>query len=163
MNRFVDRRKFVSAATANGADAPGVLMMIQVDEFEAIRLEWGEPAIARAEEVVREAVSDSLRDDDIITQVGAARYIIYAVDARLNVGYRIAERVRSAIAGLMFQPAPGETQKLSVSIGGVLSAPKRDAEQMIALAEECLGTARSNGNGNGNVVMKTYFRAKKAA
>lgn len=161
MSKFVDRRRFVSSANSSSADTPGVLMMVHVDEFEAIRLEWGSPASKRAEGIIREAVSNAVREQDIVSEVGPARYIVFAVNARLTQGNQIAERVRKAVAETMFQPAPGETVKLSVSIGGVLSAPKQDAELMIGLAEECLGTARNSGNGN--VVMKTYFRAKKAA
>lgn len=157
MTHFLERRAFVETTNAANAQANGILMMLDGDNFSQISKRYGAFAAELAIQAVETAVIESMRDGDVVSYLGKDRFVVFAKDAKLAEGQQIADRIRAAVATATFEPEHGIIHQLTISVGAVVAAQKQDADRLIMLANSCLDHAKRNGRNT--VVMKTYFRA----
>lgn len=156
MTQFLEKRSFVKTANSKSADAKGVLMMLDGDQFFEITKRFGIIGSEMAVQRIEEVVSECIRKDDIVSHIDSDRFVVFVHNVSLAEGQEVAERIRASIADLAFEPHRGVRHKITVSIGAVIVSPRSDADEMLRLAEECLGHAKQNGRNT--IVIKTYFK-----
>lgn len=160
MTQFLERRSFVKTARAKSADAKGVMMILDGDHFFDITKSFGVVGHEMAVQRIEDVIAENIRKDDIVSHLEGDRFVVFAHNVSMAEGQEIAERIRQSVSTLKFEPNRGVRHQMTVSVGAVIVTPKCDFDQMLVLAEECLGHAKRNGRNT--VVMKTYFRAKPA-
>ena len=77
---------------------PGVLMMIDVDDFKQVNDMHGHEAGDRTLRLVAEAIADSIRPQDFAARIGGDEFAAILPDAGLAPTRELAERIRRAIA-----------------------------------------------------------------
>lgn len=161
MTEFLERRNFVKRTNAANSQHKGVLLLLDGDNFHEISERWGPVAYEMAIQQIEEVVAAAVREEDLVSYLEGDRFVVYVNRAKLAEGNVIADRIRQSIAATPFEPEHGVRHRLTVSIGGVVAAPKQDTDRLLDLAESCLRHAKHNGRNN--VVMKTYFRTTAPA
>lgn len=123
----------------------GALLLIDVDHFKHINDQWGhlcgDEALVRISGTIRSA----LRSDDIAGRMGGEEFAVFVPCADENDARRVAERIRTEIAQIDFNPGDGEAHRLSVSVGVALSDDATQMSAIIRVADQRLYRAKSLG------------------
>jgi diguanylate cyclase (GGDEF)-like protein len=114
---------------------PGVLLMIDVDDFKQINDTHGHEAGDRTLRLVGEAIAESIRPQDFAARIGGDEFAAILPVAGLAPPREVAERIRCAIAATAAQ--------VTVSIG--VASLARDARAALLAADEALYDAKSGG------------------
>ncbi len=120
---LLNRRQFETAlsqemdrTTRSGGSA--MLLLLDIDHFKRINDTYGHPA---GDEVIRR-VADMLehrvRPMDTVARIGGEEFAAILPDCAASGGYAVAERVRRAVEALDIEVAPGQTVRVTVSLGG---------------------------------------------
>jgi diguanylate cyclase (GGDEF)-like protein len=124
--------------------------LLDIDRFKLINDTYGH---LTGDEVLKEiahTLRTMLREYDLAGRFGGEEFAVLLPQTRAVDAFRIAERIRSAIAGLcIIAPgaAGGERVHVTVSIGvaALDSAAKRGYAELIAAADAALYRAKSGG------------------
>jgi diguanylate cyclase (GGDEF)-like protein/PAS domain S-box-containing protein len=115
---------------------PGVLMMIDVDDFKQVNDTYGHEAGDRTLRLVAEAIADSIRPQDFAARIGGDEFAAILPVAGLAPSREAGERVRRAIAATA-------DPSVTVSIG--LAPLAHDARAALLAADQALYEAKSTG------------------
>ena len=124
---------------------PYVLMMLDIDHFKAINDEYGHEAGDRVLAQVSDLLSESVRAGDFVFRYGGEEFLILLVDVQLDIGSRVAEKIRMQVAGHAFDIGQPEPLKVTCSIGVALHERQPDYNHVITAADQLLFRAKSNG------------------
>ncbi|MBN8889748.1 MAG: PleD family two-component system response regulator [Rhodospirillales bacterium 70-18] len=127
-----------------GGDMVAV-MMLDLDHFKEVNDRWGHPVGDQALRVVAETLRGRVRVFDSIARYGGEEFVVVMPGASAQEAQGAAERLRSAIEQIRFEPEPGQVHQLTVSIGVACSAPGRTPEQVLQMADAALYTAKNAG------------------
>jgi diguanylate cyclase (GGDEF)-like protein len=138
------------------SDSPLTILMIDVDHFKAYNDAHGHPAGDRVLKRVANILKNSLRNTDFVARYGGEEFAILLVDTPLSFAAKVADKVRTAVRGSVFEGAK-ESQpsgKVTISIGmagwpmhgktaasliesadGALYAAKRAGRDQVKMAE----------------------------
>src|SRR5262249_27472970 len=127
--------------------SPSSLILVALDNFEAVHESAGYPAGAVLLRAVTDEIVRSIRSEDVVTRYAANELAIIVPAASRTEVFRIAEHVRSRVAAL--RVTVGD-QPLSVTatIGSAeLDECRADAtaHELVALAERRLARAKIEG------------------
>jgi diguanylate cyclase (GGDEF)-like protein len=117
--------------------------LIDVDHFKAYNDQLGHLAGDNALRALATLVRGELRDGDGAYRYGGEELLIVLPDAHLEIARRVAERVRTAVAGAGIPHPGGIGGIVTVSIG--LAAGAGDAGRMLTRADAALYAAKSGG------------------
>ncbi len=131
----------------------GVLaaMMLDLDHFKSINDRYGHAAGDAALQAVATAIRKQVRLFDTVARYGGEEFAIVMPGATAADAAVAAERLRREIAGLRFEPLPGVTHALTISIGvAAVGAEEVDdgeaaAEILLRRADEALYQAKRQG------------------
>ena len=147
-----NRRRLAEAlddvwAHAAGAREPISAIMVDVDYFKRYNDTYGHLVGDACLQRVASALSRSVRTGDIVARYGGEEFSVLLPDADLDAARRIAERVRTEIAGLEQEHATSPSGFVTVSIGVASAHPRGDssAEELVRLADEGLYAAKHGG------------------
>jgi len=145
LNRGAFTRK-VEADLASPASAggTGALLVVDADDFKRVNDRFGHQAGDEALRRIADAIRRNVRKSDLVGRLGGEEFGVYLAEASHAKVDEIAERVRRAVAALVFTPA-GVICPLSVSIGGISFSKPAVYEEVYRLADERLYMAKSNG------------------
>ncbi len=131
----------LSAAQPNGI----AVMMVDVDHFKSVNDRWGHAVGDRALKAVAEMLRGRTRVFDSIARYGGEEFVVVIPGAGPLDAMTAAERLRSSIARMEFEPMPGTTHSLTVSIGISFSGHQTTAEEMLKVADHAMYRAKHGG------------------
>jgi diguanylate cyclase (GGDEF)-like protein len=108
----------VQFARSERAGGDVSIVMLDLDDFKAINDQHGHPYGDQVLIAVADAVRGSVRGHDTVARLGGEEFAILLPDCDASTAYDIAERARSAIAGI-----PTGSGSLTCSAGVATSPP----------------------------------------
>ena len=123
----------------------GAIIYSDVDKFKSLNDRLGHPAGDAALIHFARIIRDQIRNGDVAARVGGEEFAIWLPSARLEVGYRIAERIRIRLNTTPWD-WQGRAWALSASFG-VAACPEtsRDIGDLIPQADAALYVAKNSG------------------
>ena len=130
-----------------GGQANGIsLMMIDVDHFKAINDQYGHAIGDRALKAIAETLRNRTRVFDTIARYGGEEFVVVMPGAGVSDAMNAAERLRSAIELMPFNPAAGANCGITVSIGVSFSQGANDTpETLLQSADHAMYQAKRAG------------------
>jgi diguanylate cyclase (GGDEF)-like protein len=130
------------------------LAALDIDDFDALRRQHGEPATDRLLGRVAEILNTTVRRVDIVARVAQAEFAVLAPQTDRAQGLMLCERIRERITAEALTVI-GSPVEVSASIGLVtLSTDAPETfEQFLVLVEQRLSQARSDGGNRVGVTL----------
>ena len=125
---------------------PGVLLMIDVDNFKQVNDKHGHDAGDRTLRLVGEAIADSIRPQDFAARIGGDEFAAILPVAGLAPAREVGERIRRAVAA---------TAALSVTVSIGVAPLGREARVALLAADHALYEAKSGGRDQVSCVSQT--------
>jgi len=128
--------------------APAVALaaiMLDLDHFKQINDSHGHAA---GDAVLRQSADllmRTARDTDIPVRFGGEEFIIFAIGAGAAGANKLAERIRSTIAGYRFELGNDRSLQVTASLGVARRKPGESLDELIRRADEALYIAKQNG------------------
>jgi diguanylate cyclase (GGDEF)-like protein len=146
MTGVLNRAAFMSAlnSTRRRTDA-GMLLIIDADNFKYVNDTHGHQQGDAALQLISHAIRQSVRVNDIVGRIGGEEFSVFLVDADIEEGLVVAERVRLAVEGLRFSPSDGKYLPMSVSIGAARFRRPLSWSQIMREADSRLYEAKRRG------------------
>ncbi|MCB1420513.1 MAG: GGDEF domain-containing protein [Notoacmeibacter sp.] len=123
----------------------GALLIVDADHFKAINDNYGHLTGDEALLAITDAIVKSVSDCDILGRIGGEEFAVYLAGASPTDASAVAERIRSAVEALHFEPRTNVVRALSVSIGGTLIKPGASISEMMREADSRLYEAKNAG------------------
>ncbi|MEL6874492.1 MAG: GGDEF domain-containing protein, partial [Pseudomonadota bacterium] len=136
IKQFDDRRK---AAEKN------VLMIVDADHFKNINDGYGHPIGDKALILLASVFKRSLRKQDLVGRIGGEEFGILLPDTVEAEGEIIGEMLRHEIENIPFEPQPGKTHRMTVSIGLTGVSPREERAIPMRNADTALFEAKRRG------------------
>jgi diguanylate cyclase (GGDEF)-like protein len=142
----LNRRAFTSrvGASLSGVSGSAALLVIDADHFKTVNDRFGHERGDEVLQLIANAIRDSVREGDLVGRIGGEEFGVFLEDAGLDVADLVAERIRAAVNGL-FITSDGIAQRLSVSIGGAISADNDGFSELFRIADRRLYEAKHAG------------------
>ena len=142
--RHFDELADLLAQGRRAGDALGVLM-VDVDRFKSLNDRHGHAAGDAVLGEIARAIAASVRLGDTPARYGGEEFAVILRRATLEQAVVVAERIRSAVAGLDLAPA-GVTGRVSVSVGVAVGAERGLAvSALVGRADRALYEAKRRG------------------
>lgn len=119
------------------------LVLLDLDDFEAIQERLGRAAADRVLAEVGLRVRRIARGTDLACRVGGDEFAVVMPESGLEDGVRLSERVQSAVSS----PALLQVGTLEVSAGVAELGPDDDARSLFGHADRALSRAKAEGRG----------------
>jgi diguanylate cyclase len=120
-------------------------VMVDIDFFKRINKTHGHENGDRVLEQLAEILTQQVRLGDFIFRLGGEEFLIILADIDLDVMQRVAEKIRSMVAGCAFKLSEQKTLSMTVSLGTAIHDRHPDFTRTIKLAAEALYVAKENG------------------
>lgn len=122
------------------------LVLMDIDHFKSVNDTYGHQQGDMVLAAVAEAVQVELRRYDLAARYGGEEFAMVLPETSLHDGLAVAERVRQAVAEMIF-PAPLHNLTVTISQGvAALPSPYIDSvDILIRAADEALYRAKHNG------------------
>jgi two-component system cell cycle response regulator len=134
----------VSRATGSGKEVS--ILMLDLDHFKPINDTHGH---AIGDEVLKEVaqrISHGVREIDLAARIGGEEFVVVMPDSTDDVGVKVAERLRAAIAKTpVVVPAPAGPIAVTVSVGVASVAPGESGVSALRRADQALYAAKEAG------------------
>jgi diguanylate cyclase (GGDEF)-like protein len=123
----------------------GAIIYADLDRFKDLNDKLGHPAGDAALMHFARIIREQIRNGDVGARIGGEEFAIWLPAARLEVGFRIAERIRIKLNTTQWDWR-GRTWPLSASFG-VAACPdtSRDVSDLIPQADAALYVAKNSG------------------
>jgi diguanylate cyclase (GGDEF)-like protein len=159
--------------TARGGNERAAILMLDLDQFKEFNDRFGHPAGDEALRVFAHLLASSIREPDLAARYGGEEFAVYLAGAGVAEAAEVAERVRERTETTIIPLGPGQTGRLTVSIG-VAVAPDDGTERVLLMKAADDALYRAKLAGRNQVVVRTPLeeiigarptrsRAKKAA
>ncbi|WP_209619484.1 GGDEF domain-containing protein [Frateuria flava] len=126
---------------ALGRDAPAGVIMLDLDRFKAINDTYGHPVGDRVLQAVASGCKELLRGDECISRWGGEEFMALVPEIDASGLSQVAERLRSAIAGLAVAPV----QAVTASFGVTMIEPDDTLDTVLQRADRALYRAKEQG------------------
>ena len=146
----MNRAAFYREAANYADDAPGCVLLADIDHFKAINDEHGHAAGDEALKLVAATLRAALRPDDLLGRVGGEEFAMLLVGLPFGLGMAIAERARGAIDALQFRSSEGEPVALSISVGVAPYRAGWSLDNALAQADAAMYGAKRGGRNRVN-------------
>lgn len=131
---------------ARGSDARAAVLMLDLDHFKEFNDRYGHPAGDEALRVFAGLLRSSIRETDVAARYGGEEFAIYLHDTDAAAAAEIAERIRERTETTIIPLGPGQTGRLTVSVG-IAAAPDDGLDRvgLLRAADEALYRAKLAG------------------
>jgi diguanylate cyclase (GGDEF)-like protein len=123
---------------------PMSLILFDIDMLKHINDEYGLQAGDEVLRAVAEVTKAVVRDNDIVTRWGGEEFLIFLRDCELDVAARLADKLRSAIAGYDFG-LPMDSHQVTASVGVAQYLLQEPEERFFARADQARYEAKASG------------------
>jgi diguanylate cyclase (GGDEF)-like protein len=122
------------------------ILMIDLDHFKEFNDRYGHPAGDEALRVFAGLLGSSIREHDVAARYGGEEFAVYLAGAGEQEAAEVAERIRQRAEATIIPLGPGQTGRLTVSVG-IAVAPDDGTERVLLLkaADEALYRAKLAG------------------
>ena len=115
------------------------------DHFKSINDSYGHLIGDEALIAITRRIRQSVRAHDIVGRIGGEEFAVYLRGAGKDDAFLVADRIRKAVADLVFEPEAGRRHPLTVSIGGVVEAQDLPLPEALRRADSSLYAAKNGG------------------
>ncbi len=136
---------FDEMAAARANRRRGALLIVDADHFKSINDRYGHLVGDRALTLLSASIASAVRERDVVGRIGGEEFAIYLPQTGLDDAVDIAERIRSSVGAIRFDPTPGTPHPLTVSIGVAKADHSRSRSVLFAAADACLYEAKKRG------------------
>jgi diguanylate cyclase (GGDEF)-like protein len=151
-----EREAATEVARAARTRTPLAVALVDIDHFKAVNDTYGHLVGDRALKEIGDAFKLLLREYDLVGRFGGEEFVLLLPQTREHDAYRIAERVRTYIAGAPVRAADGpgaDPVRVTVSIGvAALDSYRRDLTELLAAADGALYRAKQAGRNQVHMV-----------
>jgi len=134
----------VSFATRHRTEV--ALVMLDLDHFKAVNDSYGHPAGDQVLIEVVWGVTAAIRLEDMLVRYGGEEFVVVARDIPLAGAYRLAERLREAIAQLSIKVERGVIRPTaSFGCATLACCADQSAEELVATVDRRLYEAKRRG------------------
>lgn len=124
---------------------PLSLCIVDVDLFKPINDRYGHICGDGVLQQIAALVQRHARNDDVAARIGGEEFAVLLPECEPAAAYRLAERLREAVAGNVFTLG-GESRQITISIGiSALSQERDDRNSLMGAADAALYRAKSEG------------------
>ncbi len=129
-----------------GKDDPAAVLMLDLDHFKDFNDRYGHAAGDEALRAFASLLSTSIRDQDVAARYGGEEFAIFLAGLGEREAAEVAERIRERTEAMIMPLGPGQTGRLTVSIG-IAVVPEEGTERVALLkaADEALYRAKLEG------------------
>lgn len=145
---FFEERLDAEVAYAQRHGTKVAVLLIDIDHFKVINDTHGHAAGDDVLRAVAREIGRTLRVEDVLARYGGEEFAILARAATRLDAYRMAERVKNAVAALRVPFADGEEAGVTISVGIARLMERPDAalpSELLKLADERLYKAKAAG------------------
>jgi diguanylate cyclase (GGDEF)-like protein len=151
-----EREAATQVTRAARTRTPLAVALVDIDHFKTVNDTYGHLVGDRALKEIGDAFKLLLRDYDLVGRFGGEEFVLLLPQTREHDAYRIAERIRTYIAGAPIRAAaePGaDPVRVTVSIGmAALDSYRRDLTELLAAADGALYRAKQAGRNQVHMV-----------
>jgi diguanylate cyclase (GGDEF)-like protein len=151
-----EREAEIQVTRAARTRTPLAVALVDIDHFKAVNDTYGHLVGDRALREIGDAFKALLREYDLVGRFGGEEFVLLLPQTREHDAYRIAERIRTYIAGTPIRVAdePGaDPVRVTVSIGvAALDSDRRDVTELLAAADSALYRAKQSGRNHVHMV-----------
>jgi diguanylate cyclase (GGDEF)-like protein len=132
--------------TARPDGVPASILMLDLDHFKDFNDRYGHPAGDEALRVFASLLEASIREHDVAARYGGEEFAVFLAGAGQQEAAEVAERIRERTEATIISLGPGQTGRLTVSVG-IAVAPDDGSERTVLLkaADEALYRAKLAG------------------
>jgi diguanylate cyclase (GGDEF)-like protein len=146
----VERRLAARAAEGRGHAA---VLMLDLDHFKDFNDRYGHPAGDEALRVFAGLLSEGVREQDIAARYGGEEFAVYLAGLNELEAGEVAERIRERTESTIIPLGPGQTGRLTVSIG-VAIVPEDGADRVMILKAADAALYQAKLAGRNRVVLR---------
>jgi diguanylate cyclase (GGDEF)-like protein len=153
--RYFDQRLVEEVARAQRTSSAIALLMVDIDHFKVVNDTYGHPCGDDVLVQVAQIVRDSVRTSDVVCRYGGEEIAVVLPESTTRpllqgaeVGQRVAERMRAAVAGHVFRSAEKDLPvrvTISIGVGSSVDVQELSAHDLLALADQALYAAKDAG------------------
>ncbi len=131
---------------ASGQVNTVAVLMLDVDHFKQVNDRFGHAAGDKALKAIAEVLRGRTRVFDSVARYGGEEFTVVMPGASSQDAINAAERLRAAIAEVVFHPLPDVQHQLTASIGvGFSDWPHMTPEQILQVADAAMYRAKRGG------------------
>ena len=134
-----------SIASCIAMEQPISLLFLDVDHFKNFNDRYGHP---QGDEVLRRmgrVIRDSLRGGDIPCRYGGEEFAVILPGTGIDGALMVAERIRTGISAVPFEPPDHEPVTVTVSVGVAQHGQGELAPRLVERADQALYRAKAGG------------------
>lgn len=122
------------------------LLMVDIDHFKKVNDKYGHQAGDFVLKAVTEALSQSIREIDLLARYGGEEFVIVFSNVPISQGLKLAERLRKSVEELNITlPEINESISCTISIGITEYKDTDSIAQFIEKADKALYRSKSEG------------------
>jgi len=144
------------AAWSQRYHRPLAVVLVDVDDFKLVNDRYGHITGDRALQAVAGALTDAVRASDLVARYGGDEFAVVAPELEPDEFDTLCNRIVERVRALSLPTEDGQNVLLSVSVGGVVAAPRTDGfiarpEDLLAAADRGLYAAKRAGKDRASV------------
>ncbi|WP_258903348.1 diguanylate cyclase [Actinokineospora sp. UTMC 2448] len=129
-----------------GREGPAfAVLIVDVDHFKAINDTYGHPAGDRVLAEIAHRLRGAVRSGEVLARYGGEEFALLAQDVAAADLPSLADRLRRTVAEAEIALGPGESVKVTVSVGAVMSTGQDSGAALVAAADRALYRAKAAG------------------
>ena len=136
------------------------LVLIDLDHFKQINDQYGHNKGDETLIQVSEALSQIIRDNDVVGRFGGEEFILILHQSSLAQAENITERCRQAIQALHLLSNVGDLIKVTASFGVAFSSTETNPQKLLSQADKALYEAKACGRNQVKCYRERLVEAK---
>jgi diguanylate cyclase (GGDEF)-like protein len=155
-----ERESAAEVVRAVRTQSPLAIAMVDIDKFKNVNDTYGHLVGDQVLKEIANTLNNLLREYDLAGRFGGEEFSLLLPQTRAVDAFRIAERVRANIAGLIII-APGATGgervpvTVSIGVAALDSGSKRELSELVAAADAALYRAKAGGRDQVQMISTT--------
>ncbi len=122
------------------------IMLIEIDRFEEMNKVAGHASTELLLMEIAQRIRATLRPQDVLGRRGECEFLVYLGDCFTNSAAGIGQRVLARVGEMPVEAGEySGDATISIGIGSVARADDSELQEIVALAEKALATARQEG------------------